>query len=121
MKRILLGALLLAGCGAAGPRVIPIETPATQVQVGKAVSLALVGRHWTIGAQRPGRTEATIETDLQRAKVALEYTASSVTIEVLEARLMDPTRPLNPVPGWVENLAKDIPVHLQRTVILEGK
>ena len=65
----------------------PISVPAglTEVQVGKAVKAALLGRGWAVAGEQPGSVSANLSRDNWVARIRVDYTVAKVQIRYVDS------------------------------------
>lgn len=126
---LLITAAICSGCGGAVnvrtlvPTVVTLPQGATAEQVGKAVRLALVGRGWSLENDAADSVDGQLTIRGDTVRVKISYDASSATILYLSGSRLSRGVAQEGAGSivysrWVQNLAKDIPIHLQRTLIL---
>lgn len=99
----------------------PIHVPAglSEAQVGKAVASALIGRGWSVTAEKAGETDATLHLREHVARIAVTYDASAVQIKYVDSENlkyeMKDGKPYihKNYLGWIEYLVQDINRGLQ--------
>lgn len=86
---LLLPLLLLTMAFRQSPLVdpAPIAVPAglTDVQVGKAVKAALLGRGWTVAGEHPGSVDGSLSRDNWIAKIRVDYSVQQVHIRYVDS------------------------------------
>lgn len=121
---LLLPLLLLTMAFRQSPLVdpAPISVPAglTDVQVGKAVKAALIGRGWTVTGDQPGSASASLSRDEWMAKIRVDYDTSHVQIRYVDSSHLkyevkrDGTRLIHSnYMGWMKFLSGDIGRNLE--------
>jgi hypothetical protein len=121
---LLLPLLLLTMAFRQSPLVdpAPISVPAglTDVQVGKAVKAALIGRGWTVTGDQPGSASASLSRDEWVAKIRVDYSTSQVQIRYVDSTNLkyevkrDGTRLIHSnYMGWMKFLSGDIGRNLE--------
>lgn len=100
----------------------PISVPAglTDVQVGKAVKAALIGRGWTVTGDQPGSASASLSRDEWMAKIRVDYDTKQVQIRYVDSSHLkyevkrDGTRLIHSnYMGWMKFLSGDIGRNLE--------
>lgn len=103
----------------------PIHVPAglTEAQVAKAVSSALIGRGWSVTAEKAGETDATLHLREHVARIAITYDANAVQIKYVDSENLKyemkggkPYIHKNYL-GWIEFLVQDINRGLQMLAV----
>lgn len=121
---LLLPLLLLTMAFRQSPLVdpAPISVPAglTDVQVGKAVKAALIGRGWTVADQQAGNITATLSRNEWMAKIRVDYDTAKVQIRYVDSKNLkyevkrDGTRLIHSnYMGWMQYLSGDIGRNLE--------
>lgn len=121
---MLLPLLLLTMAFRQSPLVdpAPIAVPAglTDVQVGKAVKAALLGRGWTVAGEQAGSVNASLSRDNWIAKIRVDYTTQKVQIRYVDSTNLkyeikrDGTRLIHSnYMGWMQYLSGDIGRNLE--------
>lgn len=103
----------------------PIHVPAglTEAQVAKAVSSALIGRGWSVTAEKAGETDATLHLREHVARIAITYDASAIQIKYVDSENlkyeMKDGKPYihKNYLGWIEFLVQDINRGLQMLAV----
>lgn len=99
----------------------PIHVPAglTDAQVAKAISSALIGRGWSVTAEKAGETDASLHLREHVARIAITYDASAVQVKYLDSENlkyeMKDGKPYihKNYLGWIEYLVQDLNRSLQ--------
>ncbi|MCE5233738.1 MAG: hypothetical protein ABFC67_10290 [Mizugakiibacter sp.] len=99
----------------------PIHVPAglTDAQVAKAISSALIGRGWSVTAEKAGETDASLHLREHVARIAITYDASAVQVKYVDSENlkyeMKDGKPYihKNYLGWIEYLVQDINRSLQ--------
>jgi hypothetical protein len=100
----------------------PIAVPAGlhDVQVGKAVKAALLGRGWTVAGEQPGSVSASLSRDNWVARIRVDYTTEKVQIRYVDSTHLkyevkrDGTRLIHSnYMGWMQFLSGDIGRNLE--------
>lgn len=116
-------AFILGSCAtAATQKTVALDQGSSVEQVRRAVKMALAGRHWAVEKEQPGEIQAALsrpDMSGDTAVATINYTQETVTItpgNVRRGGASDTSSRIAPhhVERWIANLAKDIPVHLQR-------
>jgi hypothetical protein len=121
---LLLPLLLLTMAFRQSPLVdpAPIAVPAglAEVQVGKAVKAALIGRGWTVAGEQPGSVNASLSRDEWVAKIRVDYSTQKVQIRYVDSTNLkyevkrDGTRLIHSnYMGWMQFLSGDIGRNLE--------
>lgn len=118
------------------PTTVPFTTPAESLRlVNKAVRLTLLERGWRVDKELDTSVQATLERADERLRVTILITfdTSKATIAYVDSNVVSYS---NGMPGsafaearpttvnarkyeaWVDNLAKDMPIYLERIRIL---
>lgn len=129
---IVLSALtLLAFSGAIQARQAPLVDPApvsipaglSQDKAVKDIKRALIGRGWTITAERAGEIESTLNLRTHTAKILVTWDAQTVRIAYVSSVDLDYKQRNGKrfihsnYLGWVNNIAKDMATNMQLSVI----
>lgn len=87
--------------------------------VSKAIRLTLLERQWRLDKETDDSIQATLLQGSGRVEITVRITfdASKASIAFVEDKSREAVPPYR-YSGWVDNLAKDIPVNLQRVQIL---
>lgn len=99
----------------------PIHVPAglTDAQVAKAISSALIGRGWSVTAEKAGETDASLHLREHVARIAITYDASAVQVKYVDSENlkyeMKDGKPYihKNYLGWIEYLVQDLNRSLQ--------
>lgn len=94
----------------------PIHVPAGlgEAEVGKAIAYALIGRGWSVTAEKAGETDATLHLREHVARIAITYDTSAVQIKYVDSENlkyeMKDGKPYihKNYLGWIEFLVQDI-------------
>ena len=136
--RVLLALALFSGVQAAigaSDEYEAIEVPFAKTAnslsyASKAVKLTLLDRHWNLDKETDTSIQATLKRpdDSISVTVLITFDISKATISYVDSRLTGQrpvtggamTSKVDPFQyrGWVNNLAKDLPVNVQRIHIL---
>jgi hypothetical protein len=122
---------LFAFSGAVQARQAPLADPApvsipaklTQDQVVKDIKRALIGRGWTITAERAGEIESTLYLRDHVAVVRVTWDTQTIRIAYVDSKNLDykvrnGKTYIHPnYLGWVSNIAKDMNTNLQLTAL----
>ena len=101
----------------------PVGVPAgmEQARVVKAIKLALLGRHWSVGKEEPGYIEATLMVRKHMIKIGVSYGRTEVKFKYLDSAEMNykergGTRYIHPkYYNWVNNVRTDISTEFARS------
>lgn len=122
---------LFAFSGAVQARQAPLADPApvsipaglTPEQVVKDIKRALIGRGWTITAERPGEIDTTLYLRDHVAIVRVTWDAQTIRIAYVDSKNLDykvrnGKTYIHPnYLGWVSNIAKDMGTNLQLSAL----
>lgn len=122
---------LLAFSGAVQARQAPLVDPdpvaipagLSQEKAVKDIKRALIGRGWTITAQRPGEIESTLNLRTHTAKILVTWDTQAVRIAYVSSVDLDykerkGKRFIHPnYLGWISNIAKDMGTNMQLSAI----
>ncbi len=122
---------LLAFSGAVQARQAPLVDPdpvsipagLSQEKAVKDIKRALIGRGWTITAERPGEIDSTLNLRTHTAKIRVTWDAQTVRIAYVDSVDLDykerkGKRFIHPnYLGWVSNIAKDMGTNMQLSAI----
>lgn len=122
---------LLAFSGAVQARQAPLVDPdpvvipagLSQEKAVKDIKRALIGRGWTITAERPGEIESTLNLRTHTAKILVTWDTQAVRIAYVSSVDLDykerkGKRFIHPnYLGWISNIAKDMGTNMQLSVI----
>lgn len=102
------------------PAPIAVPTGLTDVQVGKAVKAALIGRGWTVGEEQAGSVAASLSRDEWVAKIRVDFNTKQVQIRYVDSTNLkyevkrDGTRLIHSnYMGWMQYLSGDIGRNLE--------
>lgn len=122
---------LLAFSGAVHARQAPLVDPdpvaipagLPQEKAVKDIKRALIGRGWTITAERPGEIESTLNLRTHTAKILVTWDTKAVRIAYVSSVDLDykerkGKRFIHPnYLGWISNIAKDMGTNMQLSAI----
>lgn len=103
----------------------PISIPAglSQEKAVKDIKRALIGRGWTITAERPGEIDSTLNLRTHTARIRVTWDAQAVRIAYVSSVDLDykerkGKRFIHPnYLGWISNIAKDMGTNMQLSAI----
>ena len=110
--------------GRAAPLVdpAPVSVPAgaTEGSLVKDIKRALLGRGWTITAERPGEIDSTLSIRDHEAKIRITYDLQSVRFAYVDSKNLNyrldrkgKAEIHGNYLGWIKNLTNDLGVNLQ--------
>ena len=100
----------------------PVSVPAgtTQDSLVKDIKRALLGRGWTITAERPGEIDSTLFIRDHEAKIRVTYDLQSVRFTYVDSKNLNyrldrkgKAEIHGNYLGWIKNLTNDLGVNLQ--------
>lgn len=135
---LIFAVLVVAGCAGqvkeVEPTVVQLNAPSLDI-AAKSVKLALSGRKWQVDSERPGLIEAKLVHEATsttvRSSIAFDKDRATIsyidgaTVRMKEDRL-GKSKQITEQPDrgdyqrWIDNLAKDMPVHVRRLAIIDG-
>lgn len=102
------------------PTPVSIPAGASQDAVVKDIKRALLGRGWTITAERPGEIDSTLFIRDHEAKILVQYDAQSVRFSYVDSKNLNYRVDRKGKAeihanflGWMQNLTNDLGVNLQ--------
>ncbi len=103
----------------------PVSVPAglSEAVVLKDIKRALIGRGWTVDAERPGEIDSTLRLRTHIARVRVSWDAQTVRIvyvgsENLDYKVKRGKKFIHPnYLGWVSNIAKDMGTNFQLSAL----
>jgi hypothetical protein len=115
---------LLAFSGAVQARQAPLVDPdPVAIPAGLSQEKAVIGRGWTITAERPGEIESTLNLRTHTAKILVTWDTQAVRIAYVSSVDLDykerkGKRFIHPnYLGWISNIAKDMGTNMQLSAI----
>ena len=126
-----LAAAVMAGVSGAALAARPVElvdidpvaVPAgmEQARVVKAIKLALLARHWSVGKEEPGYIEATLTVRKHMVKIGISYGRTEIKFKYVDSAEMNykeqgGARYIHPkYYNWVNNVRSDISTEFVRS------
>lgn len=107
----------------ADPAPVAIPAGLSETVVLKDIKRALIGRGWTVDAERPGEIDSTLRLRTHVARVRVSWDTQTVRIvyvgsENLDYKVKRGKKYIHPnYLGWVSNIAKDIGTNLQLSAL----
>ncbi len=122
---------LLAFSGAVQARQAPLVDPdpvaipagLSQEKAVKDIKRALIGRGWTVTAERPGEIESTLNLRTHTAKILVTWDATAVRIAYVSSVDLDYKERKGKrfihsnYLGWISNIVKDMGTNMQLSAI----
>lgn len=109
------------------PAPIAVPTGMNDVQVGKAVKAALLGRGWTVTDEQAGSTGAQLSRDQWVARIRVDFDTKQVRIRYVDSTNLkyevkrDGTRLIHSnYMGWMQYLSGDIGRNLELISAMAG-
>jgi hypothetical protein len=102
------------------PAPVSVPAGATEGSLVKDIKRALLGRGWTITAERPGEIDSTLSIRDHEAKIRITYDLQSVRFAYVDSKNLNYRLDRKGKAeihanylGWIKNLTNDLGVNLQ--------